>query len=83
VLGKAIKNEWLGDAIGLVCFFSMTEHYHWASDIFVGYLLGKAIAGYVWDKKAHENLKDQWLIYPSFISGVQMDYPAICVIKYF
>lgn len=83
VLGKSLKNELLGDFIGLIAFFSLTEHYHWASDIWVGYLLGKSIGNFVWDRKSKEDLRDQWWVYPTFYPNEGTYYPVIGVLRYF
>ncbi|MDD5457158.1 MAG: phosphatase PAP2 family protein [Candidatus Margulisbacteria bacterium] len=78
VLGKAIGNEWLGDLCGLLGFSSLSGHNHWMSDMWMGYLLGKSIGNYVWDKRKNEKLDNKWFIYPAFIDGIESDLPAIC-----
>jgi|GEM_PF-5864451 len=67
ILGKSIKNEFLGDIFGALNFFVMREdHWHWMSDMWVGYGLGKWIGNLVWERRKNENFDNAWLIYPTF-----------------
>jgi len=83
VLGKYLKNDLLGDLIGVMAYFSLEHHNHWLSDMLVGYLVGKCIGNYVWEKCSNRDLRDSWWIYPTFIPGEGEFYPAIGAWKFF
>ncbi|MEK6556978.1 MAG: phosphatase PAP2 family protein [Candidatus Margulisiibacteriota bacterium] len=78
-MGKYFKNELLWDGVGVATFVSLSGHNHWISDMWFGYLLGKAISGYVWDKNSGKNLEQNWWIYPSLSRTPNDDLPMICV----
>ncbi len=69
ILGKVIENETAGDLIGLTAFTLVVGHNHWISDMWIGYLLGKAIGLYVWEKYQKEDLSGHWLIMPYVGTG--------------
>ena len=79
VLGKTLENEWLGDGIGAFAYFSLTGHNHWGSDMWIGYLLGKSIGNYVWDKQLNNNFSHQWFIYPTLTIRDDLYVPAVGV----
>ncbi|MBT3261041.1 hypothetical protein HOC37_06095 [bacterium] len=84
ILGKAIDNELLGDVFGFLNYYIMPgNHMHWASDMWIGYVLGKAIGKYVWDRYEGEDLSDKWFVYPSFYPGEGRYYPVIAFWKMF
>lgn len=78
-VGKYYKNEVLWDGAGLITFIGLSGHNHWMSDMWFGYLLGKAISGYVWDKNTGKNLEQNWWVYPSLSRTPKDDLPMICV----
>ncbi|MFA5879534.1 MAG: phosphatase PAP2 family protein [Candidatus Margulisiibacteriota bacterium] len=83
ILGKYFKNEILGDLIGVLAFLSLEGHNHWVSDMVVGYLVGKCIGSYVWEKCSNRDLRDSWWIYPTFMPHEGQFYPAIGAWKFF
>jgi hypothetical protein len=66
IIGKSIENEVVGDCIGVLMYTNIYNHNHWVSDMFVSYLLGKAIAIYVWEKRSKQELSQHWWIYPTW-----------------
>jgi hypothetical protein len=84
ILGKSLHNETLGDFLGALNFFVLNgNHNHWMSDMWIGYLLGKSIGNYVWEKKSNQDLSDQWFVYPSFYPGEGNTFPVLCFWKMF
>lgn len=86
IIGKVYGNEWLGDLAGATYYFLEVGHNHWMTDIWMGYLFGKAIGNYVWNKRSHSLSSrpyDEWLIYPTFRSTSQSGFPMISFWKIF
>ena len=78
IFGKTINNEILGDVFGGVNYFILNgDHNHWISDMWIGYLLGKAIGNYVWDKYEGADLTNEWFVYPTFYPNEGRYYPVI------
>lgn len=67
--GKVYQNEPLFDLLGLGTFLIMVGHNHWISDMWTGYLLGKAISHYVVENYNHPNPYDDWFFYPTVVPG--------------
>jgi hypothetical protein len=53
------------------------------SDIWVGYLLGKAIGNYVWDKRVAKGDFGGWMVYPTFRSTAEGGFPYVSFWKIF
>jgi len=83
IIVKSIDNEILGDVIGFLSFFSFTGHNHWISDMWVGYLLGKSIGNYVWNKNRYVDFRDKWWVHLTFRPDFVSPHPTICVLKFF
>ena len=83
IIGKSINNEIMGDVIGIVSYFSVVGHNHWISDMWIGYLLGKSIGNYVWNKNKHIDFRDKWWLHFTFRQDILSSYPSICILKFF
>lgn len=83
ILGKVYEREWLGDLAGFTYYFLEVGHNHWMSDIWVGYLLGKAIGNYVWEKRVKNGDFGGWMIYPTFRNTSEGGFPYVSFWKIF
>ena len=83
VLGKSLHSDLAGDALGIVFYTELTGHNHWASDMWVGYLLGKAIGTYVWNRHQQEPANKDWLVFPILFDSQTGLIPALCVSVHF
>ena len=81
IFGKVYKKEWMGDIAGLTYFLITPGHNHWISDIWIGYLLGKAIGNYVWSKRHKQDYTNSWRIYATFRPGSHNGIPLIAFSK--
>ncbi len=64
VAGKVYNRPVLADVVGVGLYFCLPNHNHWSSDMWMGYLLGKAIGNYTWRMGKDQDLEKQWFIYP-------------------
>ncbi len=69
IAGKVYGNELGADLLGAAAYFSIVNHNHWSSDMWMGYLLGKAIGNYVWETGRNKPLAEQWFVFPVAMPG--------------
>lgn len=76
IVGQALEKELLCDFAGALSYYVLVkDHNHWMSSMFTGYLLGKAIGKFVWEKNKNQNFDKRWYVYPFFTPWMQ--HPGI------